>query len=121
MGPGVGTPLPVGTGGGPGYAGGSYGGPSSGPVYGAILDSPHCIVNVKCYQLLWLTQSSSDLAVSAHEYGAVCRAIQIIPIRPFLLREEPAGSVHLLGSFSQSYPSLSLHKRRPAAAADGHP
>ena len=36
VGPGVGTPLPVGTGGGPGYAGGSYGGPSTGPVYGAL-------------------------------------------------------------------------------------
>ena len=38
VGPGVGTPLPVGTGGGPGYAGGSYGGPSTGPVYGACFD-----------------------------------------------------------------------------------
>ena len=35
VGPGVGTPLPVGTGGGPGYTGGSYGGPSTGPAYGA--------------------------------------------------------------------------------------
>ena len=38
VGPGVGTPLPVGTGGGPGYAGGSYGGPSTGPVYGERFD-----------------------------------------------------------------------------------
>jgi len=53
VGPGVGTPLPVGTGGGPGYVGGSYGGPSAGPVYGtsfphaissdAARDSVHCI------------------------------------------------------------------------------
>ena len=40
VGPGVGTPLPVGTGGGPGYLGGSYGGPSSGPVIGMLPASP---------------------------------------------------------------------------------
>ena len=40
VGPGVGTPLPVGTGGGPGYVGGSYGGPSSGPVIGTLPASP---------------------------------------------------------------------------------